>query len=52
MLTSDGYQLIAAFDSVDDLMAELAGLHAELPADLFGQLFRTDSIGVPATQAI
>src|ERR1039457_5849571 len=30
MLTSDGYQLIAAFDSVDDLMAELAGLHAEL----------------------
>ncbi len=30
MLTSDGYQLVAAFDTVEDLMAELAGVHAEL----------------------
>jgi DNA-binding NarL/FixJ family response regulator len=30
MLTSDGYQLVAAFDSVEELMAELPGLHAEL----------------------
>jgi DNA-binding NarL/FixJ family response regulator len=30
MLTSDGYQLVSAFDTVEDLMAELAGLSAEL----------------------
>ena len=30
MLTSDGYQLIAAFDTVEDLMADLAGVRAEL----------------------
>ena len=30
MLTSDGYQLVAAFDSVEELMAELAGVRAEL----------------------
>ncbi len=30
MLTSDGYQLVAAFDTVEDLMAELPGLRAEL----------------------
>ena len=30
MLTSDGYQLVAAFDTVEDLMAELSGLAAEL----------------------
>jgi two-component system nitrate/nitrite response regulator NarP len=30
MLTSDGYQLVAAFDTVEDLMAELAGVAAEL----------------------
>ena len=30
MLTSDGYQLVAAFDTVDDLMAELDGVAAEL----------------------
>jgi two-component system nitrate/nitrite response regulator NarP len=30
MLTSDGYQLVAAFDSVEELMAELPGLRAEL----------------------
>ncbi|MGD1051783.1 MAG: response regulator transcription factor [Solirubrobacteraceae bacterium] len=30
MLTSDGYQLVAAFDTVDELMAELAGVRAEL----------------------
>ncbi len=30
MLTSDGYQLVAAFDTVDDLMADLAGVGAEL----------------------
>jgi two-component system nitrate/nitrite response regulator NarP len=30
MLTSDGYQLVAAFDSVEELMAELVGVRAEL----------------------
>jgi DNA-binding NarL/FixJ family response regulator len=30
MLTSDGYQLVAAFDAVEDLMPELAQLRAEL----------------------
>ena len=30
MLTSDGYQLVAAFDTVEDLMAELQALRAEL----------------------
>jgi DNA-binding NarL/FixJ family response regulator len=30
MLTSDGYQLVAAFDSVEELMAELPGVRAEL----------------------
>jgi two-component system nitrate/nitrite response regulator NarP len=30
MLTSDGYQLVAAFDTVEDLMAELGGVRAEL----------------------
>ena len=30
MLTSDGYQLVAAIDSVEELMAELAGVRAEL----------------------
>jgi len=30
MLTSDGYQLISAFDTVEDLMAELGALRAEL----------------------
>ena len=30
MLTSAGYQLVSAFDTVEDLMAELAGLSAEL----------------------
>jgi two-component system nitrate/nitrite response regulator NarP len=30
MLTSDGYQLVAAFDTIEDLMAELAGVHAAL----------------------
>jgi two-component system nitrate/nitrite response regulator NarP len=30
MLTSDGYQLVAAFDSVEELMAELPGVRAEM----------------------
>jgi len=30
MLTSDGYELVAAFDTIEDLMAELAGVRAEL----------------------
>jgi DNA-binding NarL/FixJ family response regulator len=30
MLTSDGYQLVAAFDTVDDLMADLEGLNAQM----------------------
>ena len=30
MLTSDGYQLVAAFDSVEELMAELPSVRAEL----------------------
>jgi DNA-binding NarL/FixJ family response regulator len=30
MLTSDGYQLVSAFDTVEDLMAELGALRAEL----------------------
>ena len=30
MLTSDGYELVAAFDAVEDLMAELGTVNAEL----------------------
>jgi AmiR/NasT family two-component response regulator len=30
MLTSEGYQLVAAYDTVEDLMAELTALRAEL----------------------
>jgi DNA-binding NarL/FixJ family response regulator len=30
MLTSDGYELVAAFDTVEDLMAELAAVRTEL----------------------
>jgi DNA-binding NarL/FixJ family response regulator len=30
MLTSDGYQLVAAYDGIEELMAELPGLNAEL----------------------